>query len=498
MTLFIRAPRRVLLLGLSLLASALPAHAKTRYLHATASNIDIVSSMSEARTTRFLHELIGIRLIVEDLFGTPLTQPATQVNVFGTRDEMTEFFPKATFYWGRHTYTKAWHTATSPEGELFAVIDNWPNDWVVRQGSMAKYASRLISRALPNCPYWISEGLANYLSTIEYHDGKLRLGESILVRRDIKIIYDNRIPLAETMDKEWMSKDIIDLWHMWLTRDYEVNRLKVRELAERMRHGAPGNAVTVSQVFGQPIDDIQAKLYEHMKRVLDKPIDLPAPTRELLANVAYKPATDFEMTVARSLVYVMIEDRPPDLRDTLEALAQANPGSPRPLEALARLAAANNDMGTANDYWRQACAKGSTNAFAYLAVLRQALEPRSTVINLYPSLLPEKAIELREISDTAVGANPGLVEGYFWQAWIEAFAPEPQAERLTQVEKTHARYLRPAILMPLAIAHIRLKQLDEARILLDEYEKNPAADPKNAPAIAYLRKRIAALSTTTP
>jgi hypothetical protein len=38
-----------------------PAFSKPRYLHATTGNIDIVSSMSEERTTRFLHELVGLR-----------------------------------------------------------------------------------------------------------------------------------------------------------------------------------------------------------------------------------------------------------------------------------------------------------------------------------------------------------------------------------------------------------------------------------------------------
>jgi hypothetical protein len=499
MTSFIRAPRCALLLGLGLLA-ALSAPAKTRYLHATAGNIDIVSSMSEERTTRFLHELIGIRLIVEDLLGTPVTQPATQVIVFGSKEEMAEFFPRYNLGGPRQgvTFSRIWHTAASPEGELFAVVDLRPNDQMFRQGAYWKYASRLISRSLPDCPTWIYEGLAAFLGTLEYHDGKLRLGEPLLDRKDIRLIYADRIPLADSLAREALSKDLIQLWHLWLTQDYAGNRLRIRQLAERMRHGARGNAETVSAVFGQPINQIQDALYSHMKRLRNMPIDIPAPTRELLANVSYSPATELDLGVARGLLFLLLESRPADFKATVETLAQAHPESPRPLEVLARLASAANDTATANEYWQRAGALHSTNAYAYLALLRQALEPRSTVINLYPSLTPQKAAELRAISDTAVGANPGLVEGYFWQAWTEAFAPEPLAERLTAVEQTHTRYLRPTVLIPLAIAHIRLRQFEEAKVLLDEYEKNPLADPKNAPAIAFLRKRIAALTAATP
>jgi hypothetical protein len=471
-----------------------PAFSKPRYLHATTGNIDIVSSMSEERTTRFLHELVGLRKIVEDLLDTPVTQPATQIIVFSSQNEMDEFFPEkewrsmATIW----KFNIKWHTATSAEGEVFSIINEWPNDKVFRQEALKTYAARLISRALPECPYWIYEGLAAALCTLEYRDGIVRLGESRIDRRDMKFIPAARIPLVETLGKAWNSKDVPGLWDMWLTQDYEGNRPKIRRLAELIRQGAKGDADTLSQAFGQPVGDIQTALYKHLKRLGETTTDRPALTTDLASDLNYQPATELEMSVARSLVLITLEKRPPGLMASLASLAQANPDSPRPYELLARLASVENDPDAANRYWLQACERNTGNPYAYLIPLREVLEARTGQISLAPSLPPAPAGELRRFADRCVTANPGLPEGFQWLAWIEAFASDPQAERLDRVQQTHARYLRPGIFLPLAVANIRLKRFEQATSLLDEYERIFGPRSNNQAAIIFLRKKVPA------
>jgi|GEM_PF-2158493 len=470
------------------LAFASPALSKPRYLHATTGNIDIVSSMSEERTTRLLHEFIGIRRIVEDLLGTPVDQPATRLIVFGSQNEMDAFYPEE--QWGNWKFNTKWHTATTSQGEVFSVISDWPNDRIYRQGALKRYASNLISRALPNCPYWIYEGLATALCTIEYRDGTVRLGESRIDRSDIKFIPAERLPLAETLGKIWNSKDVPGLWQMWLTQDYEGNRVKIRRLAELIRHGAPGDAATLARAFDQPVSEIQATLYRHMKRLREPTVDRPALTTDLLQKIDYRPATEFEMSVARSFVLVTLEKRPPGLTATLAWLAQAEPASPLPNELLAWLATAENDLATADRHWQQACEKQTGNPYAYLIPLRQSLEPRARQINLAPSLTQERTSELRRYADACVDRNPGSLEGFQWLAWIEALAPAPDAERVERARNTHARFLRPGTYFPLIIADIRLQRFPQAIALLDEYEQIFGPADNNQGVINFLRKKI--------
>lgn len=490
MTSSFTAPLRALFLGLGLLAAATPIHAKTRYVHASAGNIDVVSSITEERTLRFLHELVGLRLLIEDLLDTPVTQPATQVIIFRTQKEMDEFFPSENQYWVR--YDRKWHTTTSPEGELFVTVDDWPNDKILRHGAMRLYATRLISRALPKCPFWIYEGLATFLCTVEYRNGTLRLGEDRIERRDVLFKHADRLPLAETLGKNWNSKDISGLWHLWLTQDYAGNRAKIRELARLIRQGAPGNAETVSQAFGLSVAELQEMLYKHMRRVREVTVDIPAPTTGSLGRLAFQPAADLDVAIARNLIALTLDQRPPGLRAALDSLKAAHPDSPRPRELLARLATLEGDTATAIEHWLEACARQTGNPFGYLVPLRQALEPRIGQINLSPALPPERTAELRRYADVAMTLNPGNSEGFQWSAWIEALAPEPQPERVDRIEATHARYLHPGTFLPLAISNIRLKRYEHANRLLDEYETLLGAANPNKPAIEFLRKRIPA------
>jgi hypothetical protein len=493
------------LLAVVILATlATPGLPRTTYLHTAVGNIDVVSSMPEERTSRFLHELIGLREIIEDVFGVPVTQSAAQVIVFGSQAEMNDFFPAWELDWLK--YSVKWQALMSPEGDTFAIINEWPNDKVFRQAALKEYAAHLINRTLPGCPYWIYDGLASFLCTLEYRDGVLRLGESIINRRDIKIVFSERLPLTETLDKVWMSRDVPALWHLWLTQDYEGNRPKLRQLAHLIRAGAPGNSATVAQAFGQPVAAMQEALYKHMRHIREVTIDRPTLTTGVAGRIAYHPATDFEITVAKSHILISLEKRPPELAASLKALAAANPDSPRPWEALARLATAESrrpiallgPLTPANEippdaisHWLEACARDSRNPYAYLVGLRRVLEPRSSLIDLRPSLPEARIAELRQFADRCATLNPGDPDGFLWSAWLEALAPQPDPTRVDAIERTDTRFLRPGALIPLAIANIRLGRFDHASPLLDEYQQRLGDRAKNQAAVDFLRKRIA-------
>jgi hypothetical protein len=481
------APLRVLILCVGLLAIAGPVHATARYLHATAGNMDIVSGMSEERTKRFLHELVGVRLLIEDLLDTPILQNSTQVIVFGSQSEMTDFYP------GADELTRiriTWYCTTSEFGDTFSVVHNWPNDKRHRQNALHAYASWLISRSFRECPYWLNHGLSRFLSTLEYRDGAMRLGASAIEHPD-----DDkpakRIPLAETLNKSWGSKDTYGLWRLWLTEDYEGNRTKIRQLANLIRGGAPGNADTVSQVFGRPIAEMQAALYKHMRSFGDVTVDRPSLTNPVLADVTFTPATPFELAMAKDMVLSTMRRRPPSVKPALLAQIKDNAPSPRPAEALARLELADLQLEAADQFWLLAAAKGTANSYAYLVVLRKVIEPRISRINLQPSLTPERATELRQLADRCAAIDPGRYEAHVWSAWLETIAPDPQVERLERVLQSQARYMRPDVFLPLAIANIRLKRFAEATALLDEYDKQLANHRAySESAVEFLRQKI--------
>lgn len=489
---------RPLVLCVGLLALAGPTQAAVKYIHATAGNIDIVSAMSEARTKRFLHELVGIRLLIEDLLGAPVVQNSTQVIVFGSPREMTDFYQapdSASFY------RLTWYCTTSDFGDTFSIVNDWPNDKRYRQEALHTYASWLINRTFRSCPYWINHGLSQLLSTLEYHDGTLRLGATAIEPKgDWRPSYSptplpskvpKRIPLADTLNQEWGSKDTFGLWRMWLTEDYDGNREKIRWLADLIRRGAPGNADTVSQVFGQPIAEIQTALYKHMRKLGDVTVDRPSITNPVLADVAFSSATPYDEGIAKGMVLSTITGRPATVMKDLQALFTTHAGSPRPAEAIARLAMADHKPDVAENFWLMAAAKGTGNSYGYVVVLRKVIEPRISRIDLQPSLLPDRAADLRQLVDRCVAIDPGRYEALVWSAWLEALAPDPQVERLDRVLQSQTRFLQPNAFLALAVANIRLKRFTEAAALLDEYEKlfgNNRA--YNTNLVDFLRKKI--------
>jgi len=285
---------------------------------------------------------------------------------------------------------------------------------------------------------------------------------------------------------------VAGIWNFWLTQDYEGNRTRIRKLVELMRQGAPGDGHTVSLAFGVPLADIQAALGRHARRIRESTTDRPALSTARLAQLVYRPATDFEQEIARGMILTTLQKRPPGVESRVMLLEEQHPDSPRPAEILAKLALLNADPTAADRHWLRAVEKNTTNSYAYLVSLRERLEGRTTQIDLRASLPAKLADELRHQADQCIALNPAEFEGHYWLAWIEALADAPQAERLAAVTECPARFVRPGIFIPLAIANLRLKRFAEARSLIEDYLRIFGKRIRNQAAADYLLNKALA------
>jgi hypothetical protein len=383
-----------------------------------------------------------------------------------------------------------WAYNTSKAGDVIALVGEKLNQKRYREGGYAAFGRYLLARTVPECPAWIYDGLSEYLCTVQHKNGMLKWGEPPFVEPG-RASTKSSVSFSTMMvgrSSEY-SENMRRLWHYWLTDAQPQTRARIRRFFEAVRLGEPSDATTVSRIFDVPIDDLQRQVAGHMKRFVDKRIEEPTASGELTRGLDLKPATDAEVQAARQILAGTIKEAPAKFYYDLIKFASDNPGSPKPFEALARRALEEQDEIKAAEHWQRARELGTLNPYAYLTLIRQEIGPRIGRLDLKPALLPELTAKMRAAVDRCIECNPGELEAYYWMAWIEAIAPNPEEARLQAINDSKARHVYPGVYLPTAAAYLRLTRKEDAKRLLEEYLKVFRGRGNNEKAAEFLLKK---------
>jgi hypothetical protein len=466
------------------LVGLVPTRAAT-FRHATLGRIEVYTSDNPDNTRHFLCELMEVRRQVQELVApVPLPDPRIQIVVFSRRKDYEEFLPEP-------DVTKIRRAPVAG----FTLRDYGLTAAVVKEGGfgydfgretlLAFYASYLLMYAVPDAPTWIRVGLPECLAATESRGNSVLVGGDFMDhQRNIKP--SKLLPLAQLMDDAAMAKydGVLNhqnvlyqetwlLWQQWLADPNPARRQQVRQLFAAIREGHKGDLATVVEAFGESAEAIEAAR-KAPKTARGFPLrEANTDAAALVRGLVIEPATEIDLRMAQAMVAASTGRGPGSLTADLHRLADAQPNSPRPAEALAALAMADKDSDDATGRWARARELGTDNPFAYLQPVQEALGSRQVYLSMEAQLPEALSATWRGLLDQCLARDPGLADAHYYRVMLEAIAPVPDRAALDRTQASGALEIRPLGQLYLAIARWRLGDTDAAHRLLGKLYRYP-------------------------
>ena len=440
--------------------------------------ISIYTSDSPENTEKFLGELLEVRRQVQDLAGpVPLPNPRMQVVILSKQKDYDDFVP-----------------ARMVTDDMRTVAGFFPNDYgltvsLVKGGGyrasrfardvvLFYYAQYLIECAVPDAPFWVRIGLPELLAATECRDNRMHIGGDFMEHKG-HVRASTLIPLAELMNDEQMRSYVNAprhdnvlyheswaLWQQWLTAPDSRRREQIRRYFAALQNGAPGGLDQVAESFGETKAAIEAAHRTRKGKSAFAVVVSNPEAKELTKGLVFQPATELDGRFAQAMLFARAGKGLGAFGYEFRQYAEADPASPRAMEAQAVLAMGTHDTEGAALLWEQARERGTDNAYAYLLPAQQALENNRYYFTLQPQLFDPIVTKLRNWLERCVQLDPGCVEAHYYRSVLEAFAPQPDKAAVDAIERSNAAVLRPMGFLYLAVARWRLGEFEEAHRLL--------------------------------
>ena len=482
------------LVVLAAMLSAIMVPAKSRYLHASVGNIDMLSSLTVEDTKNFLYELLEVREELRELTCSAMSpDPSLQIVIFGQQREMNQYYiPENQGLYKTSTQSDF---KVTPNGLAIAIVEDRANFKTWRDLAFANYGVKILEQLQPRAPDWIFFGLTDFLAPVEYRSGLVRLGRPFFLNE--RGVHDAKAwPLEDLLAGRGKTEQNTGLfrsrawvfWHTLLAEPTGLDRDRIHRLFEAIRRGAPGDAGTVKDTLGLTIPELENLTKHHDLQRKYPAFERHPAAESLLKDIVIAPASELEERVGLAIFSARCGVRLSEANRDMMQLATLHPESPRPMEALAILAEAAPVKNPNNIelFWRRAMELNTQNPYVHLMNLEERMSGRTLPENLQ-SAVPEKfADRLREMGDQCQQLNPGELKVYQWLALTEALAPAPHKNRLDLVESSKAQFVFSGTCLSLAVGRWRSGQLDEARRLLHEYLENKAMPGANRPVALKL------------
>lgn len=303
---------------------------------------------------------------------TTVPGPRTRVIVFSERDE---FQPYAT-----HAAVRAFYQS-SLDGDFIALA------WLGGDAFPAlahEYAHLFFRRSGHQYPLWLSDGLAEYLSTITPQNGKLKVGAPPTERAKALGFGVKLMPLERlfTVTRDSADYTVPGRAGLFYAQSWALTHLLVTD--DRYREGSAAffarlaadepAALAFQNVYNKNVDELARDLSRYTLRAYYKATTTELPVTPATAAAVPRPATEFEAGVALASMLGANADRQSRARDAFAALEQLNANDLHLIEALALFAIRNDRFDDARPYLDRAISAQSENAriYLYAAVARRA------------------------------------------------------------------------------------------------------------------------------
>ena len=470
-----------------------------KFNHATLGPIEIYTSDGSENTKRLLCELLEVRRQIQELVApVPLPNPRMQIVIFSRFKEYQDFLPEKNVLQSGRT-TVAGFTASEYGLTVATVMENEFGYDFGRDTLVHYYASYLLQSAVPDAPLWVRAGLPEFFASTSCRGNKLYIGGDFMNHRNGMKEAKKLMPLERLMDDAQMAQyygvakhdndfyhESWGLWQQWLANPDPYRRPQVNRLFAAIRAGREGDFATVVESFGEPAALIEAAHRAPKTARGFAPLMSNPDAESLVRGLVFTPATDLDRRFAQAMLVSNGSKGPGALGYELYRLAEANPASARPAEALAVLAMGEKDFANAAVRWERARELGTDNLFAYLLPAREALGARTLYLSLQPQLTEALCAEWRGYLDRCVALDPGCADAHYYRTLLEAFAEKPDAAAVDGADRSQTLAVRPMGYLYLAIARWRLGQTEEAHRILAMLRDYPRLDSAGRARITAL------------
>ncbi len=394
------------------------AGAAERWVSLSAGGFELYTNGTERSGRQALERLDRIRRVFGALAGTRRIQPLpVRVFLFRSLKDYKPFQPTestaAFFQSGPQRDYIVMHSAT---GETFRIACH-------------EYVHLALSHSTVRLPQWLEEGTAEFYSTFEIDDEKLRIGGAIPVHlytlRQSEWL-DGRQLLSVGRDSPYYNESsrtgifYAESWALvHMLNLVDPYRKSMNRFFGLIAQGAPQEAA-MEQAFGRSMDALLTRLRQYLQSGHLPYTEQPVQDLEPMEKPVEMPlsATNAELAAVDLLIQIGRED---EAARRLQRAALNAPGAPEIETGIGMLALHRRKYVEARQHLGWAIAGGSRDAstyFEYAMLLRDTRSPREQVEkNL------RKAIEL----------NPNYAEARFMLA-VSLTAKNQPAEAVPQLE----------------------------------------------------------------
>lgn len=434
----------------------------------------MLSAASPAKSREILHEFEAFHSALSAMFGHPvLMKKRTTIVNFSFEEDFKEYLPKH----GDLVAQVDAYTVPATDESLIAMCSAHQDVSLAQSVIFHEYVHQFLSLMDLQLPLWMNEGLAELYSTVDISRHWITYGRSIHAHRQLLVGYSQSLlPLrwlfgvtADSPDYNEGTRQGIfyaESWallHYWTCSGDPANLQKfIRFLDLMSRPGAQAEPC-MTAAFGLTESQMLQALGAYMRTGRYVTHRIPRPPDPADSNYHFRAATAFE----RDFILADLRLRARDsalARYELVQMAEQHPESPLPCEVLGSASAAKGDARAAVQYWDQAIARGSDNAYVY--VLRAALQlDQIGAVDSLAYRMPEEQVQpLRTGLRKAIGLNPHYSAAVTTLAFLESVAAQPDIPSIEVVQKMIGglRDKRNALLS-LAVVRWRLGDRDTCR-----------------------------------
>jgi tetratricopeptide (TPR) repeat protein len=471
---------RVLLVASVIVAmAATQSWAKDAWISIRSEHFTLIGNARDRDIRRVAIHLEQFREVFSSLFprASAVSPIPTTVIVFKDDASFTPFKP---LYQGRRAEAISGYFQSAPDVNYITVSVS-ESDELNYRTIFHEYVHLAVKNNFRSIPLWLSEGLAEYFSTVRVSkkDARGIVGEPIEARIQNLREHD-LIPLRELFSMDHKSLDYTErersvpfyaqswaLVHLIIHRDGEPGILLSRLLDKLAAHAS--SEVALSSVMNESVEELESELRLYLKR---DPMPVSIVALSSIGNVDSKqPAIPLSDGAAHGyLGDLLLHISQPDAAEKeLKTALSLDPTGAISNAAMGMLRVKQRNFEDALTHLRKALEIDKAN-YLWHYNLASALTSQWSASSRLQSLYPRPiADEIRAELRQAIELKPNFPDAYYLFGFVDLVMDEQLEEARTMLER--AVSLAPGrdeFLIILAQAHYRKRDYAEARRVLEQ------------------------------
>jgi Tfp pilus assembly protein PilF len=355
-----------------------------------------------------------------------------------------------------------------------------------------EYVHQYLIRTASDLPLWVDEGLAEYLSTFTYHDGRATLGDPL--DHHLETIRESRtiIPLSWTFGLNEASPTYSEAnragpfyAYSWLLVHYALHDgngrpLKLQDLLTLQKPGQPFEQSLVERM-GMSLAQLEVKLHEYARKKAFGFSSLQVSASESGATIPTSEASRASVLARLGEVLTFVTHDDALAREHLRSAVELQPDVPDARAVLSWVLEREGERDLAARYFSEAIDASPADGRLYVLRGKSLLDRFNRKIGTVaePDPAPDTTIaEARRMFEKGLSLDSNLAEGYLGLGLTYYYSSDDPAPGIAALET--ALRLLPARMDAagtLAALYARVGEMAKCDELLARIERQ-ATDPR--------------------